>query len=76
MHDPISCTSFSLLQSQSYLEAKASVFHQNACTLSSELLQGTTSPTGYSHYSLLWYAKVKIYLFLIKAQIMKMCVQS
>jgi len=32
MCDPISCTSFSLLHSQSYIEEEASVFLQNTCT--------------------------------------------
>lgn len=41
--------------------------------LSSELLHGTTSPRVYSHCSPLWYGQVKIYLFLMKPHVMKMC---
>ena len=33
------------------------------------ILHGTTSPTGYSHCSLLWYGQVKIYLFLMKPHV-------
>jgi hypothetical protein len=73
MHDPIACNSFSLLQSQSYLEEEASVFLQNNCTNLQNFYMAPHPREVYSHCSLLWYGQVKIYLFLMKPHIMKMC---
>jgi len=45
MRDPISCTSFSLLHSQSYLEEEeASVFLQNTCTYLQNLYMAQHPP--------------------------------
>jgi len=74
MCDPVSCTSFSLLHSHFYLEEEeeASMFLQNTCTFQNFYMAPHTQEV-YSRCPLLWYGQVKIYLFLIKPDIMNMC---
>jgi len=64
-----------LLHSQSYFEEEeeASMFLQNTCTYLQNFYMAPQPQEVYSHCSLLWYGQIKIYLFLIQSDIMKMC---